>query len=104
MEMNAPTGPKEEGNKILALLAYLLGWLGIIFVFIDQGKNDPWLRMHAWQAFFLGLVAIVASMITFGIGWFVVFIFQIVYALKAYKGEYFEVPVIGGLAKAQALK
>lgn len=104
MEMNTPTGPKEEGNKLLALLAYLFGWLGIIFAFIDQGKNDPWLRMHAWQAFFLGLAAIVVSMITFGIGWFVIFIFQIVYALKAYKGEYFEVPVIGGLAKGQAFK
>lgn len=102
MEQNMPLAPKDDSNKVLALIAYLLGWLGIIFAFLDQGKQDPWLRFHAWQAFLLGLVAIVVSMFTFGIGWIIVFIFQIVYALKAYKGEYFEVPLIAGMAKSQA--
>lgn len=104
MEQNAPLAPLEDGNKILACIAYLLGWLGIIFAFLDQGKKDPWLRLHAWQAFFLGLASIILSMVTFGIAWVIIFILQIVYAIKAYQGEYFEVPLIYGLAKGQALK
>lgn len=102
MEQTATLAPKEESNKVLALIAFLLGWLGIIFAFLDQGKNDPWLRFMAWQAFFLGLASIILSMVTFGIAWFIIFIMQIIYALKAYKGEYFEVPLIAGLAKSQA--
>lgn len=104
MEQTGALAPKEESNKILALIAFLIGWLGIIFAFLDQGKNDPWLRFMAWQAFFLGLVSIVLSMVTFGIAWIIIFIFQIMYGLKAYKGEYFEVPLIAGMAKSQALK
>lgn len=104
MEQSAMMAPKEDSNKVLALIAFLLGWLGIIFVFLDQGKQDPWLRFMAWQAFFLGLASIVLSMVTFGIAWFIIFIMQIVYGLKAFKGEYFEVPLIGGMAKNQAMK
>lgn len=104
MEQTGALAPKEEGNKILALIAFLLGWLGIIFAFLDQGKQDPWLRFMAWQAFFLGLASIILSMVTFGLAWIIIFIMQIVYGLKAYKGEYFEVPLVGGMAKTQALK
>ena len=73
-------------------------------VALDQGKKDPWLRFHAWQAFFLGLASIILSMVTFGIAWVIIFVLQIIYAIKAYQGEYFEIPLIYGLAKGQALK
>lgn len=104
MEQNAPLAPANDTNKILAGVAYLIGWLAIIFVFLDQGKQDPWLRLHAWQAFFLGLAAIVVSMITFGIGGLIIFVIEIIYAIMAFQGKYFEVPVIYGLAKGQAFK
>jgi uncharacterized membrane protein len=93
--------PQSDTNKMLAALCYILGWLAIIIAMIEPGKTDPFVKFHAWQAFYLGIAAIVVSFITFGVGWIIIFILQIYYAIQAYNGNYFEVPVIYGLAKNQ---
>lgn len=91
--------PLNDTNKILAALAYILGWLAIIIAILEPAKEDPFLKFHAWQAFFLGLAAVVVGMVTFGLGTIIIFILQIYYAIQAYSGKYFEVPLIYGLAK-----
>jgi uncharacterized membrane protein len=95
MEMNAPLAPKEDGNKTLAGIGYVIPIVGLIVIFLDQGKNDPWLRFNGWQGFFLAFLNIIPF-----IGWLAWLVFMIMYAMKAFKGEYFEIPVIGGLAKS----
>lgn len=99
MEQKGRPAPLNDTNKILAALAYILGWLAIIIAILEPAKEDPFLKFHAWQAFFLGLAIVVVSMVTFGIGGLLMFILAIYYAIQAYSGKYFEIPVVYGLAK-----
>lgn len=99
MEQTAQLAPKDDGNKTLAGIGYIIPIWGLIVTFLDQGKNDPWLRFNGWQAFFLGLITVIPV-----IGWIAWVVLMIMYAIKAFQGEYFEIPVIGGLAKSLALK
>ena len=97
MEQSAPLAPKEDGNKTLAGIGYIIPIWGLIVTFLDQGKNDPWLKFNGWQAFFLAFVNIIPM-----IGQLAWLILMIMYAIKAFQGEYFEIPVIGGIAKSVA--
>lgn len=99
--------PSETG-KLLATLSYLYFiWPipGIIALLMDPYKNEKFVRLHAIQSLALGLaIWIVTFVLTFIIiGPFIGLagvIYGIVLALKANKGEYFEVPVIYGLVKS----
>jgi uncharacterized membrane protein len=108
MEQNAPLAPKVDNANVFAGLAYLLGPIGIIFALMDQGKEDAWLRYHAWQAFFLGIVSWVCAFLSWtiilGIIGLLVWVMQIVYAIMAFQGKSFDVPVLAGWAKSQAFK
>lgn len=99
MEKSARPPAQSDTNKILAAVCYLLGWLAIIIAIMEPAKKDPFLKFHAWQAFFFGLAIVVVSMVTFGIGGLLLFILAIYYAIQAYQGNYFEIPVVYGLAK-----
>lgn len=92
---------QSDTNKILAALGYPFWIIAIIMALTDIGKKDPFVKYHAWQAIFLGVAGFVIALIPF-IGWlvwFIIFIMQIYYAFQAYGGNYFEVPVVYGLAK-----
>ena len=95
----APAGGSGSNAKLIALLGWIFAPWGIIAIFLDDYKADKWLRQHVIQAAVVGLIGWVLSTFTFGIGWLIVFIYQIVMALKANKGESVEVPVIYGLVK-----
>lgn len=106
-------GPAGDTSKLLAALSYPLWIVGLVAILIDPYKDEKFVKFHAFQAIFLNIG-----------GWIVLFILNIVLmfipcvgsiigmllflallvylillAMKAYKGEYFEVPVIYGLMK-----
>ncbi|MEM5836738.1 MAG: DUF4870 domain-containing protein [Candidatus Aenigmatarchaeota archaeon] len=94
-------------ENIEALLAYLLGWItGIIFYLLE--KESKFVKFHALQSFIAFLILQVAG-IFFGIlpiiGFFIAGIISIitlitwiVCMIKAYKGEWFKLPVVGEIA------
>jgi len=89
-------------KNVAAALTYLLGWLtGLLFFLAEK---DPDIRFHALQSIiFFGSLTILSILPVLGwllspflfliglIGW-------IVLLVKAYQGEKFKLPVIGGLA------
>ncbi len=89
-------------KNVAAALTYLLGWLtGLLFYLVEK---DPDIRFHAVQSviFFGGLT--ILSLLPV-LGWLLSpFLFLIglvgwiVLLVKAYQGEKFKLPVIGGLA------
>lgn len=99
-------GTEGIDPKLAALLCYLLSIVGgIIFYLISK---DKFVRFHALQSIFLGIAFVVIDMIF----WFVPFIWffgwlvwlgfialSIVMMIKAYQGEKYKLPVIGGLAE-----
>lgn len=93
---------------VAGLLCYLLGFVtGIIFLVIE--KENRFVRFHAMQSVFtfvsIFVVNVILHFIPF-IGWVLMPILGIVTLLvwillmvKAYKGEYYKLPVIGEMAE-----
>jgi uncharacterized membrane protein len=119
MGMTGRPGPVNDTSKLLAALGYPIGIVAIIAILIDPYKNEKYVKFHAVQAIGLALgyfavyiVAMIALTIISNIlpllgllGLFLpllglaYFIYVILLAVKAYGGEYVEVPVVFGIVK-----
>ncbi len=99
-ETVAKTESKENDN-IMAALAYLLGFVsGIIIYLIEKDKPDKsrYVMFHAVQAIILGAVWFIIAFVPV-IGQLVVFITWVIMLYKAYTGEEYHLPVIGDYAE-----
>lgn len=110
--MNQQFSPNDvtSDDRLWGLLAYLLTPLvPIIILLMEDKKNRPFLKAHNSQALILGIVeyllAIILGAITFGIGSCIlsvaILIINILYGIKANKGETFEIPVITNFVRQQ---
>ena len=109
----------KEGSGIFAALSYLLGPVGAIIILLFK-KYDRYVKFHAVQAMLFGvaytivtiiLIIIVigiappgieAKIVWFGQAWvigtlygFAIFVLDLIFAWKAFKGEMFMLPFIG---------
>ena len=121
-----PTGAAGTGlsSNVAAALAYFF-IVGIIFLLIEQYKNDKFVRFHSFQAVAFGIAAfvlrIVWSMIvslgflSFGFLFalfglvsvlfsLAIFIYWLFLMYKAYNNETYMIPIIGEWASKQAAK
>ncbi len=94
-------------DRLWALLAYLVPIVvPILLMLMEDKKNRPFIKAHTIQALILGIVLVVVASILALIpivGCFspLIYILLIVYALKAYRGEYVNIPVITNFVKNQ---
>ena len=95
-------------DKLWALLAYLFTpIIPVILLLIEDKKNRPFIKAHNAQALAFGIVAWVISGVlapVVGLGciiWAVAFVLQIIWGIKAYNGEYVNIPVITDFVKKQ---
>ena len=95
-------------DKTWALLAYIFTPIvPVILMLIEDKKNRPFLKAHYPQALAWGIVAWVISGVlspVVGLGciiWVVTLVLQIIWGIKAYKGEYVQIPVITDFVKKQ---
>ncbi len=116
----APAASGGLADNIAALLGYLIGILSIVWLIMEPYKSRPFVRFHAFQclvfwgsfivasialtilsivlAFIPGVGGLLAGVLFFAVyaGGFVVWIICMV---KAYQGEKWQIPVIGGIAQ-----
>lgn len=115
------TQPMSNENRLLAALGYPFGIIAIIVLVTDM-KNNRFMKYHAVQALFFILAAIVLfvgagillailgsispGFIFLGflyplvsLAWFVLTIY---YAVQAYNGKMFSIPVVGAYAAKYA--
>jgi uncharacterized membrane protein len=94
--------------KVAALLCWLLTpFASLIFMLMDDMKDDDFIQFNAEESLYFGLAQIVLSFALPipGIGCVIglvnvgLFVARIVIAVKAYNGERVEVPVIIDLVK-----
>lgn len=107
-DSQTPSPEVTSDDKLWAMLAYLFTPLiPIIILLMEEKKNRPFIKAHNIQALALGVVLAVAGAILALIPivqcvapflWLAVIIY---YAIKAYKGEYFSIPVITDFVKNQ---
>jgi uncharacterized membrane protein len=107
-------GVSEEisnDDKLWGLLSWLpwVGWiLAIIALLIEPQKDRPFVRYHAIQSLVanvvLTIVGILLSIVTLGICaavWWLIWVVLLYPGIKAYQGEWFEIPVITNFCKNQ---
>lgn len=110
-EFQTPTPPADEvtsDDRLWAMLSYLLTPLiPIIILLMEAKKNRPFLKAHYMQALVLGVVlAVLGTILAFipivgcilPVIWLII---VILYAVKAYRGEYVTIPVITNFVKNQ---
>ena len=111
-DVTAPVSEEiTDDDKLWALLSWLpwIGWvLAIIALVIEPQKNRPFVRYHAVQSLVtnvaLTLVGIVLSIVTLGICatiWWLVWVVLLYPGVKAYQGEWFNIPVVTDFCKNQ---
>jgi uncharacterized membrane protein len=103
-----PMGGPSSNSKLVALLGWIFAPLGIIAIFLDDFKNDMFVRSHVIQgaavSIALWIVGWIVIAVTFGIAglfWWVIQLgVQIYFGIQAYNGKMVEVPVVYGLVKS----
>lgn len=97
-------------ENVAALLSYVLGFItGIIFFVLE--KESKFVKFHAMQSimfsvglmilsFILGFIPIIGWIVSLLIGPLSL-VLWIILLIKAYKYEYFKLPVIGDMAEKQ---
>jgi uncharacterized membrane protein len=94
-------------DKLWALLSYIFAPLiSIIVLLIEDKKNRPFIKFHAVQSLALGIIEVILYVV---IGWTLIglcvplllWLAMIYWGVKAYQGEYVEVPVVTNFIKNQ---
>jgi uncharacterized membrane protein len=107
--------PTKKDSNILAALCYPLSLIVALIIYLVE-KEDKWLKFHALQAIVFDLAYTAVFFVVFIFGWIFAFItfglgiicilpifaliplviiYRFYLAYRAYKGEYFEIPLIG---------
>ncbi|OJX41303.1 MAG: hypothetical protein BGO78_00725 [Chloroflexi bacterium 44-23] len=102
-EMNP--GEVTSDDRLMAALAYIFAPLvPIIFLFLEDKKNRPFIKAHNGQALVMGVIMIIITPIiaafTFGCGG-ILWLLMLWWGYKAYKGEYINIPVVTDFVKNQ---
>jgi uncharacterized membrane protein len=113
--------PASDTSRLLAALGYPIWIVALIAVLIDPYKDEKFVKFHAIQAlgFAVGvvvlwiaftIVSIILTLIPYvgaiisSLLWFVLsigaLVVAIVWAIKAYNGEYAELPFVYGIVKS----
>ena len=108
MSAQPPTSTDTGNEKLLSALTYPIPLIGIVILISESMKNNPVMRTHAVQSIVLAVVLavifIVASIIPI-VGNCIAFILYLVvtiyYAVQAYNGKEFSIPVITDFCKNQ---
>jgi len=105
----APAGdaPSDTG-KILAGLGYLTGIVALVAILMEPYKNEKFVRLHAIQALGLYIISIVLGVlnvipilgqIIWLVGSIAVLVFAIMGAIKAFQGQWYEMPIVYNFVK-----
>jgi uncharacterized membrane protein len=115
-----PAGDITENDRLMALLAYILGVIVPIIILVsEEMKNRPFQRYHAIQSLGLWVASLIYSVVAciayfllttitlglLGVCLWIVFLLPIVpvilYGIKAYQGEWVVIPVVTDFMKKQ---
>ena len=94
-------------QNVRGVLAYIFGWLGGVIVLFGLKDNDDTTKFHACQSITISIIMVVASVLSAipyagvlaGLFGTFMFVLAIIGAVKAYKKEEYELPVISDLTR-----
>ena len=86
-------------DKLWALLSYIFPLIAVIVLLLEDKKNRPFIKFHAVNALMLGVIMIVAIITICGP--VIVWVYAIYLGIKAYGGDWIEVPVLTDFGRKQ---
>ncbi len=101
-------GPASDSSKILAGIGYIFGIIALVMLFVDPYKDEKFVRFHAVQAVAIWAAYIVANVLwvipvlgwlAYGIAAIALLVFSIIALVKAFQGQYYEVPLVYPVVK-----
>jgi len=117
---NPPSGDVTENDRLMALLAYIIGVIVPIIILVsEENKNRPFQRYHAIQSLGLWVASSIYSVVAciayfvlttitlgiLGVCLWILFLLPLVpvilYGIKAYQGEWVVIPVVTDFIKGQ---
>ena len=94
------SGGVTDDDKLWAALSWVFWILAIVALVMEDKKNRPFIRYHAWHSIIAGILFTIIASVTLGCGT-PVFIISLYFAYRAYQGEMFEIPVVTDFIKGQ---
>ena len=94
-------GEVTDDDRLWALLSWLFWPVGVVVLFMDEKKNRPFVKYNAVLSLAFWVVTGVVGAATVGCLAIIGIIYAIVLAIKAYQGEWVEVPFLSDFVKKQ---
>lgn len=96
----------NDQDKLMAALSYPIWIVALVVLLVEDMKNRPFQKYHAVQALAVNVVIFVLGVVLSwtGIGCclaLLLWLVTIYWAIKAYQGEYFEIPALTDFLKGQ---
>ncbi|MFK7987445.1 MAG: DUF4870 domain-containing protein [Sandaracinaceae bacterium] len=98
----------SQDDRVVAAVAHGLsfvegGLVGPLLVYFLKRDDNEFIAFHALQSLYFGLAFLALSLVTCGFGAIVLvwpyLIFEAIAMLKAYEGEWYELPLVGRYAR-----
>lgn len=117
--IGAGTGQVSQDDRTMAMLAHILpiftGFLGPLIIWLIKKDQSQFVAYHGMQALFfqiavavLYIASFVLMMVSFGLlffvplaVWVISLVFHILAGMAANRGELYELPVVGKMARQQ---
>ncbi|HRJ27174.1 MAG TPA: DUF4870 domain-containing protein [Fimbriimonadaceae bacterium] len=95
---SGPTQDEKTQAMLVWILAIFIGFISpLIFYLISKEKK--FVFWHAAQCLTFNLIGLIFAVVTCGIGGLVVLVFNVIAAIKANEGVWYEPPVTSNLAR-----
>jgi uncharacterized membrane protein len=86
-------------DKLWALLGYIIGFIALLALLLEDKKDRPFIRYHAIQALMLWAITVLLSFTV--CLWILPWGFGIFVGIQAYQGQWASVPVLTDFGKNQ---
>jgi uncharacterized protein len=101
MAYSSPSSDITSDDKLWALLGYLVPIIPIIVLLMEDKKNRPFIRFHAFNSLALLVLEVVLGAVTAGILGCLIWIYAIYLGVMAYQGKWTPIPVLTDFMKKQ---
>ena len=104
----ATSAPVSQDEKMMAAVAHGLtffegGLFGTLILYFVKKDESDFVAFHALQSLYFGLAFFGITLVTCGLGAVLLVIpymvFEGIATLKAYEGEWYELPIVGRMAR-----
>jgi uncharacterized membrane protein len=108
MNPSLPAPVPTQDDRVVAAVAHGMtfvegGILGPLCIYILKKDENQFIAFHALQSLYFGLLFLVLTVLTCGVGAAVLvwpyLVFEGIAALRAYEGQWYELPIVGRYAR-----